>query len=103
VTDKLLLDLNDVAQSLSISRRLVQQLLYDGALPSVLVGRRRLIARADLDAFVERLRVERVHAELMRDGRPAIVALEARRPDTCGPPRSRQEVKRASLARRQPA
>jgi len=52
----LLVDLDAAAASLSLSRRSVQKLIYDGRLPSVQVGRRRLITAADLDAFVDRLR-----------------------------------------------
>lgn len=54
----LLVDLRQASALLSVSSRAVQQLVYDGHLPSVKVGRRRLIASADLEAFVDRLRQE---------------------------------------------
>jgi excisionase family DNA binding protein len=53
---RLLVDLDEAAQQLSVSRRSVQSLIYDGALLSVTVGRRRLIALVDLEAYVHELR-----------------------------------------------
>jgi excisionase family DNA binding protein len=56
VTGELLVTLDEVARRLSLCRRSVQQLIYDAALPSVRVGRRRLVAVVDLEAFVSDLR-----------------------------------------------
>jgi excisionase family DNA binding protein len=64
VTTPLLVDLDHAAKMLSISRRSVQQIIYNGALPSVTVGRRRLIASADLEAFVDQLRQDSGRPEL---------------------------------------
>lgn len=55
---ELLLTLDDAAHRLSLSRRGVQGLIYQGALHSVKVGRCRRIAVADLEAFVNGLREE---------------------------------------------
>jgi excisionase family DNA binding protein len=53
---RLLLDLPQVAEALSLSLRSVQSLIYAGRLRSVTVGRSRRVAVADLEAFVEDLR-----------------------------------------------
>ena len=47
------LSVNETAELLGISRRLVQQAVHDGALPSVRGGRRILIPRARLLAWLE--------------------------------------------------
>lgn len=49
---KLVYSVDEVAESLSIGRTLVFQLISDGQLPSLKIGHRRLVARADLEAFV---------------------------------------------------
>ena len=54
--DQLLIDLDQAAAQLSISRRSVQGLIFSGDLRSVKVGRCRRIAVEDLEAYVERLR-----------------------------------------------
>jgi excisionase family DNA binding protein len=46
---------------LSLSRRGIEALIGTGELPSVKIGRRRLIRRADIDALVDR-HVEPIHA-----------------------------------------
>jgi excisionase family DNA binding protein len=51
---RLLLDLDDVAARLSIGRTLVAKHVYAGDLPSLTIGRRRLVALDDLNRFVER-------------------------------------------------
>jgi excisionase family DNA binding protein len=53
---RLLLDLPQVADALSLSLRSVQNLIYRGQLRSLTVGRSRRVALADLAAFVEDLR-----------------------------------------------
>lgn len=53
---RLLLGLPEVAASLSLSLRSVQNLIYTGRLRSLTVGRSRRVAVADLAAFVEDLR-----------------------------------------------
>jgi len=73
MTNPLLVDLDEAAVLLSVSRRSVQTLVYEGRLASVQVGRRRLIAMPDLEAFVDRLRED--------SGHPAHLAIiEGRRP-----------------------
>jgi excisionase family DNA binding protein len=54
--ERLLLDLPQVAEALSLSLRSVQNLCYDGRLRSLTIGRSRRVAVADLAAFVEDLR-----------------------------------------------
>lgn len=46
----------DVAHLLSVSERVVDRLVRDGELDSVLLGRRRLIPDAAVDEYIERLR-----------------------------------------------
>jgi excisionase family DNA binding protein len=55
---RLLLDLPQVAEALSLSLRSVQGLIYAGKLASVTVGRSRRVAAADLADFVQMLRVQ---------------------------------------------
>ena len=55
MSGELLVDLDHAAAALSISRRSVQQLIFDGQLRSVKVARRRLVARTDLEAYAQRL------------------------------------------------
>ncbi len=50
--DRPTLSVAETAQLLGISRWLVQQCVRDGSLPSVRVGRRILIPRARLDAWL---------------------------------------------------
>jgi excisionase family DNA binding protein len=53
---RVLLSIEAVAYALSISPRYVKQLIQRGALRSVKVGARRLVAADDLADFVHRLR-----------------------------------------------
>ncbi len=55
---RLLVDLDEAAKRLSVSRRMVQSLLHSGQLRGVKVGRCRRIALAELEAFVAGLRDE---------------------------------------------
>jgi excisionase family DNA binding protein len=55
---RLLLSYDEAARRLGIGERTVRGLVYAGRLPAVRVGTRRLIAQADLDAFVAELRQE---------------------------------------------
>lgn len=73
MSNQLLVNLDEVAQSLSLSRRSVQALIYRGELPSVTIGRCRRIAVADLEAFVRRLGDENA------GGAPAPASEEVRR------------------------
>lgn len=50
------LTLEDVAAELHCSRATVFRLLDAGAFPSIKVGRRRLVDRSDVDAYVQRLK-----------------------------------------------
>ncbi|MEM7338118.1 MAG: helix-turn-helix domain-containing protein [Actinomycetota bacterium] len=54
--DKLVYSIDEAAEQLSIGRTLVYRLIRTGHLPSLKIGHRRLVARADLEAFVNRLR-----------------------------------------------
>lgn len=58
MTDHLLVDLDEAATRLSLSRRFVQAEIYAGRLKSCRAGRRRMIAVVDLEAYVEGLRSE---------------------------------------------
>lgn len=51
-----LLTIDEVGERLDCSRRTVFRLLGERAFPSVKVGRRRRIAAADVDAYLEQLR-----------------------------------------------
>lgn len=52
----LLLSVRDAAKALGIGRTTLYKLISCGAVPSVAVAGRRLIAVADLEAYVARLR-----------------------------------------------
>lgn len=68
----LLLDLDETAQQLAVSRRTVERLVNEGSLRSVRVLQSRRIARSDLEAFVEGLRdTDRPHGTLTVLGREA--------------------------------
>ena len=54
--DKLAYSVDEAAERLGIGRTLAYDLIREGRLPSLKLGHRRLIARADLEAFVEALR-----------------------------------------------
>jgi excisionase family DNA binding protein len=56
VSERLLVSTAEAAQRLGIGRTLLWRLLQTGELPSMHIGDRRLIAVADLEAFVERQR-----------------------------------------------
>ena len=51
---KVLVSVPDAASMLSLSRRGVEILIGSGELPSVKIGRRRLIRRTDIDALIDR-------------------------------------------------
>ncbi|MGO8686639.1 MAG: helix-turn-helix domain-containing protein [Candidatus Dormibacteria bacterium] len=53
-----LLPYGEAARRLGIGDRTLRGLVYSGRLPAVRLGTRRLIAEADLDAFVAELREE---------------------------------------------
>ena len=53
--DSILLDLKQAAAALSIKRSLLYSLLTRGELKAVKIGRRRLIARAEIEAYVASL------------------------------------------------
>ncbi len=55
---ELLLHPNEVCRRLSLPRTRVYELLRAGTLPSVRIGRTRLVATRDLVAFVEHLRAD---------------------------------------------
>lgn len=53
--ERLLLDLNLVAFLTSLSRAEIEREIARGTLPSIKRGRRRLVTRAQLEAYVRRL------------------------------------------------
>lgn len=53
--EKLTLSIDETAKQLSVSRRMVYLLINRGALPSIRVGRRRLVTRAALDEYLDSL------------------------------------------------
>ncbi len=55
-SEKLAYSVDEAAERLGIGRTLAYDLIREGRLPSLKLGNRRLIARADLEAFVENLR-----------------------------------------------
>lgn len=54
----ILMTTDAAARALGIKRSFLFQLLADGTLPSVKLGRKRLVIATDLYSFVERLRRE---------------------------------------------
>ena len=54
--DKLAVSVEEAAEQLSIGRTMAYDLIRQGELPSIKIGQRRLVARADLESYVERLR-----------------------------------------------
>ena len=56
--DRLLLDLDEAARRLSVSRRFLQGEIYAGRLKSCKAGRRRLIAVVELEKYVAALQNE---------------------------------------------
>ncbi len=56
--DKLAYSVDEAAELLGIGRTLAYELIREKRLVSLKLGNRRLIARADLEAFVETLRGE---------------------------------------------
>lgn len=60
--DKLLYSPEAAAALVGISRSRLFEMLAARTIPSVLIGRTRRIARADLVAFVEKLRAEQAQA-----------------------------------------
>lgn len=57
MTVKLTYNLDETAEALGISRRYVERLIQTGELPSVKLGRRRLITLHDLELLLDRRRV----------------------------------------------
>lgn len=55
ISPRLLHDLDEAADLLSISRRVVDRLVRDGDLDTVNIGRRRLVPHEALEAYVNRL------------------------------------------------
>ncbi len=55
-SDKLAYSVDQAAEQLGIGRTLAYDLIRDGRLRSLKLGNRRLVARVDLEAFVEKLR-----------------------------------------------
>jgi excisionase family DNA binding protein len=54
--ERMLYPLTEVQQRLSISRSTVYQLVGNGELPSVKIGRRRFVTAAALDAYIDGLK-----------------------------------------------
>lgn len=55
MTIRLLYSKAEAAEQLSISERVLDRLIHDGEVASVLIGRRRLVAAEALADYVERL------------------------------------------------
>lgn len=55
ISPRLLHDLDEAADLLSVSRRVVESLIREGDLDSVKLGRRRLVPHDALQAYVARL------------------------------------------------
>lgn len=53
--ERMLYPLNEIQQKLSIGRSTAYQLINDGQLPSVKIGRRRFVTAAALSTFIEGL------------------------------------------------
>jgi excisionase family DNA binding protein len=53
---KLVFSVGEAAEVLGIGTTLAKELIRTGELRSIKIGRRRLVARADLEVFVERCR-----------------------------------------------
>jgi excisionase family DNA binding protein len=53
--ERMLHPLKEIQQKLGVSRTTVYQLLSDGHLPSVTIGRRRFVTAAALTAYIEGL------------------------------------------------
>jgi excisionase family DNA binding protein len=62
MTHSLLLGVRDAARELGLGRDMTYQLVREGRLRSVRVGRRVLVPRSELAAFCERETVEAVKA-----------------------------------------
>ncbi|MCZ7526150.1 MAG: excisionase family DNA-binding protein [Acidimicrobiia bacterium] len=58
VAAPILLSVVDAARYIGIGRSLLYDLLADGTIESIAIGRRRLVPVDALDAYVERLRAE---------------------------------------------
>ncbi len=53
---KMVYSVNEAAEQLGVGRTMVYELIGEGRLPSMKLGQRRLVAKADLEAFVDALR-----------------------------------------------
>ena len=62
--DRFLLSIDQGAQALSIGRSLMYKLVMQGAIASVKVGRRRLVTRDAILAFIRRLETEQAEEEV---------------------------------------
>lgn len=54
-TPSVLLSIEEAADSLRIGRSTIYEHIASGDVPSLKIGRRRLVRRADLEAFADRL------------------------------------------------
>ena len=50
------LTVNEVCEALRLGRTVVNSYLWDGTLPSLKIGRRRLVLRSDLEQFLQERR-----------------------------------------------
>lgn len=57
ITKARLISVGEAAEIVGLSRSKVYELLADGLLPSIRIGRTRRIDIADLDAFIDRHRI----------------------------------------------
>ncbi len=58
ISNRLLLTVEEAGQLLGVGRTTVYQLIGDGEIRTVKIGRSRRVARCDLEAFVEQLRAD---------------------------------------------
>lgn len=60
ITQTRLISVGEAAEIIGLSRSKVYELLADGLLPSIRIGRTRRIDIADLDTFIDRHRIPRL-------------------------------------------
>lgn len=54
--DRLLYSIPDAAEQLSVSPRVMERLITDGAVDTIKIGRRRLVPAEALEDYVERMK-----------------------------------------------
>lgn len=72
MSEKLLLSITETQEMLGLGRSLLMEMLLDGRIASLKIGRRRLVTRAAIDAYIAGL-VE----DQLGDAEPRRVPIEA--------------------------